>query len=144
MHKHLCFLTEDYAVMCNLARRGEDSDSLRERPGYEYGGEGPDDHFLTPYFDTYGNPAGPYDAPESVPLFNENDYSVNQPPVHVPIARPREMQPQPVSPYAGECKDRVEIQCGAVAASGSIWQMKHTWLTTLACPCLCIFTRLSD
>lgn len=103
--------------MCNLARRGGDSDSLRERQGYEYGGEGPEDHFLPPYFDTYGSPAGPYDVPESVPLFNENDYGVHQPPVRVPIARPREMQPQPVSPYGGGCT--VEIQCGAVAASGS-------------------------
>lgn len=107
--------------MCNLARRGGDSDSLRERQGYEYGGEVPDDHFLPPYFDTYGSPGGPYDVPEGVPLFNENDYGVHQPPVQVPIARPREMQPQPqpVSPYPGGCKDAVEIQCGAVAASGS-------------------------
>lgn len=106
--------------MCNLAQRGPGSDSLRERPGYEYGGEGPDDHFLTPYFDSYSNPAGPYDVPESVPLFNENDYSVHQPPVRVPIARPREMQPQPVSPYAGGCKDTVEVYSAvsAMAASG--------------------------
>lgn len=106
--------------MCNLARRGGGSDSLRERTAYEYGGEGPDDHFLPPYFDTYGSQAGPYDVPEGVPLFNENDYSVHQPPVRVPIARPRETQPQPVSPYAGGCKEAVGKQCSATAASGSL------------------------
>lgn len=90
---------EDYGFMCNLPRRG--SDSLRERPGYEYGVEGPDDPFLPPYFDSYGNTPGSYDIPESVPLFNENDYSVHQPPLRVPVARPREQQPQPVNPYAG-------------------------------------------
>lgn len=91
--------------MCNLARRGG-SDSLRERPGYEYGLEGPEDPvgpFVPPYFDTYGNPAGPYDIPESVPLFNDNDYSVQHPRVRVPIQRPQERQPQPVSPYSGGC-----------------------------------------
>lgn len=89
--------------MCNLARRGG-ADSLRERPGYEYGIEGPDDPaepFAPPYFDSYGNPAGPYDVPESIPLFH--DYSVQQPPARVPVQRPRENQPQPVDPYAGEC-----------------------------------------
>lgn len=103
----LCALlySEDYAIMCNLARRG-DADSLRERPGYEYGIEGPEDPaepFVPPYFDSYGNPAGPYDVPESVPLFTDNDYSVQQPPARVPVQRPRESQPQPVDPYAGEC-----------------------------------------
>ncbi|XP_036928242.1 latent-transforming growth factor beta-binding protein 2-like [Acanthopagrus latus] len=93
--------SEDYAIMCNLARRGG-ADSLRERPGYEYGIEGPDDPaepFAPPYFDSYGNPAGPYDVPESIPLFH--DYSVQQPPARVPVQRPRENQPQPVDPYAG-------------------------------------------
>ncbi len=89
--------------MCNLARRG-DSDSLRERPGYEYGIEGPEDPaepVVPPYFDNYGNPAGPYDIPESVPLFSDNIYSVEPPPVRVPVLRPREHQPQPVDSYAG-------------------------------------------
>lgn len=89
--------------MCNLPQR-EGSDSLRERPGYEYGLEGPEDHvepFVPPYFDSYGIPAGSYDIPESVPLFNDNDYSVQPPPVRVPVPRPREHQPQPVNPYAG-------------------------------------------
>ena len=95
--------SEDYVIMCNLRRRGG-SNSLRERPGYEYGVEGPDDHaepFAPPYFDSYGNIAGSYDNPESVPLFTDNDYSVQQPPVRVPIIRPPEHQPQPVDPYAG-------------------------------------------
>lgn len=90
--------SDDYAIMCNLARRGG-SDSLRERPGYEYGIEGPDDaieSFVPPYWDNYGNPAGPYDIPESVPLFNDNDYSVRQPPVRVPIHRPPEQLPRPL------------------------------------------------
>ncbi|XP_051252128.1 latent-transforming growth factor beta-binding protein 2 isoform X3 [Dicentrarchus labrax] len=93
--------SEDYAIMCNLARRGG-SDSLRERPGYEYSLEGPEDPagpFAHPYFDSYGNPAAPYDIPESDPLFNDNDYSVQQPSVRVPIPGPREYQPQPVDSY---------------------------------------------
>lgn len=97
----LCVLlfSEDYAIMCNLPWRGG-SDSLREHPGYEYSPEVPEDH-VPPYFDNYGNPAGSYDIPESVPLFNDNDYSVQQPPVHVHIPRPHERQPQPVDSYAG-------------------------------------------
>ncbi|KAM9842615.1 latent-transforming growth factor beta-binding protein 2-like [Aulostomus maculatus] len=86
----------DYAVMCNLPRRGG-SDSLRERPGYEYGLEGPEDPaepFIPPYWDNYGSPAGPYDIPESVPLFNDNDYSIRHPPVRVPIHQPPEHQPR--------------------------------------------------
>ncbi|KAK5857298.1 hypothetical protein PBY51_010553 [Eleginops maclovinus] len=95
--------SEDYAVMCNLPREGG-RDSLRERPGYEYGMEGPEDPaepFVPPYWDSYGGPAEPYDIPEGVPLFNDNDYGVQQPPSRVPIARPREQQPRPVDPYAG-------------------------------------------
>ncbi|XP_072221124.1 latent-transforming growth factor beta-binding protein 2-like isoform X2 [Leuresthes tenuis] len=83
----------DYATMCNL--RGG-SDSLRERIGYEYGLEGPEDpaeHFLSPYWDNYGGPAGTYDIPES-------DYSVQQPPARVPIIQPERHQPQPVDSYA--------------------------------------------
>ncbi|KAM9709087.1 latent-transforming growth factor beta-binding protein 2-like [Menidia menidia] len=90
----------DYATMCNL--RGS-SDSLRERIGYEYGVEGPEDpaeQFPPPYWDNYGGPAGTYDIPESVPLFNDNDYSVQQPPARVPIIRSGGNQPQPVNPYS--------------------------------------------
>lgn len=89
--------------MCNLPWiRG--SDSLREQQGYEYtleGAEDPVDTFIPPYFDTYGNPAGPYDVPESVPLFTDNDYSVQQPPARVPVVQPREHSPHRVDPYAG-------------------------------------------
>ncbi|KAF1374953.1 hypothetical protein PFLUV_G00234380 [Perca fluviatilis] len=91
--------SDDYAVMCNLPRR-EGTDSLRERPGYEYGLEGPEDTaepFVPPYWDSYGSPAGPYDIPEG---FNDNDYSVQQPPFRVPISRPRQQQPRPVDSYA--------------------------------------------
>lgn len=97
-------LPDDYAIMCNLPRRGG-SDSLRERPRYEYGIEGPEDPaepYISPYWD-YANPAGPYDVPESVPLFNDNDYSPQQPPVRVPIHRPREHQPRPEDSYSGRC-----------------------------------------
>lgn len=59
------------------------------------------DTFIPPYFDNYGNPAGSYDIPESVPLFTDNDYSVQQPPAHVPLIRPREQSPHRVDPYAG-------------------------------------------
>ncbi|XP_069391808.1 latent-transforming growth factor beta-binding protein 2 isoform X2 [Paralichthys olivaceus] len=92
--------SDDYAIMCNLARRGG-SDSLRERQGYEYGIEEPEGPFVPPYWDNYGSPAGPYDIPESVPLFNDNDYSVQQPPVRISIPRPREQQPRPEDSYAG-------------------------------------------
>lgn len=94
--------SEDYAIMCNLARRGgTDRDSLRERPGYEYGVEDPAEPFAPPYFDSYGNNAGPYDIPESVPLFTDNDYSVHEPSVRIPVPRPRESEPQPVDAYGG-------------------------------------------
>ena len=89
--------------MCNLPRRGG-TDSLRERPGYEYGIEEPEDPaepFVPPYWDSYGNPAGPYDIPEGVPLFNDNDYSVQQPPSRVPVPRAREPPPRAVDSYAG-------------------------------------------
>ncbi|XP_070697809.1 latent-transforming growth factor beta-binding protein 2-like [Pempheris klunzingeri] len=95
--------SNDYAVMCNLPRRGDSDRELRERPGYEYGMEGPEDPaepFVPPYFDNYGSPAAPYDMPESVPLFIDNDYSIQQPPVRVPIQRPRESQPRQVDAYA--------------------------------------------
>ncbi|KAL7380810.1 hypothetical protein ABVT39_024441 [Epinephelus coioides] len=89
--------SDDYAVMCNLPRGGG-TDSLRERPGYEYGLEGPEDtveSFGSPYWDNYGSPAGPYDIP---PFFN--DYSIQQPPSRVPITRPREQQLGPLISYA--------------------------------------------
>lgn len=97
-----CVYSEDFAIMCNLPWRGG-SDSLREQPGYEYGLEGGEDQvdsFMPPYFDNYGNPAGPYDVPESVPLFIDNAYNGQQPPARVPVERPRENSPHRVDPHA--------------------------------------------
>ncbi|KAM6912387.1 latent-transforming growth factor beta-binding protein 2-like [Xenentodon cancila] len=92
----------DYATMCNVHGRGGTS-GLRDRTGYEYGFEGPEDpaeHFLPPYWDNYGGPAGTYDLPESVPVFNDHDYSVQQPPARVPVVQPESHLPQPADPYA--------------------------------------------
>ncbi|XP_026209948.1 latent-transforming growth factor beta-binding protein 2 [Anabas testudineus] len=86
--------SNDYAIMCNLPQRGRDS--LRERQGYDYDPEGPEDPaepFVPLYWDNYG-------IPESVPLFNDNDYSVRQPPVRVPNPPPRVQQPQPAESFA--------------------------------------------
>uniref|UniRef100_A0A6Q2ZMK9 Latent transforming growth factor beta binding protein 2 n=1 Tax=Esox lucius TaxID=8010 RepID=A0A6Q2ZMK9_ESOLU len=68
--------SDDYANMCNLHRRGG-SDSLRERPGYEYGPGGP---YMPPYWDNYG--AGPISGPgdiyyspedtQGIPLFTDD------------------------------------------------------------------------
>uniref|UniRef100_A0A7N6BT80 Latent transforming growth factor beta binding protein 2 n=1 Tax=Anabas testudineus TaxID=64144 RepID=A0A7N6BT80_ANATE len=85
--------SNDYAIMCNLPQRGRDS--LRERQGYDYDPEGPEDPaepFVPLYWDNYG-------IPESVPLFNDNDYSVRQPPVRVPNPPPRVQQPQPAESF---------------------------------------------
>lgn len=98
--------TADYATMCNLPGR-EGTDSLRERIGYEYGPDGPDgpedpsERFLPPYWDNYGGPAGTFDIPESVPLFTDSDYSIQQPPFRVPVLQPGRLPPQPVDPYGG-------------------------------------------
>lgn len=101
----MCSRAADYATMCNLHGRGN-TGSLRERTGYEYGFEGPEEdpaeHFLPPYWDNYGGPAGTYDLPESDPIFNDHDYSIQQPPLRVPVVQPGANQPQPVDPYAGE------------------------------------------
>eukprot|EP00063_Salmo_salar_P091555 XP_014066390.1 PREDICTED: latent-transforming growth factor beta-binding protein 2-like isoform X3 [Salmo salar] len=108
--------SDDYAAMCNLPRRGG-SDSLRERPGYEYGPgvEGPEGPYVPPYWDNYGGgpitgPGGTYYNPEDtqgIPLFtdNTNDYGSREgdiePPLRVPVHRPREFQPRPVDSYNG-------------------------------------------
>uniref|UniRef100_A0A674AQS6 Latent-transforming growth factor beta-binding protein 1 n=1 Tax=Salmo trutta TaxID=8032 RepID=A0A674AQS6_SALTR len=84
--------SDDYALLCNLPRR-RGSDSLRERPGNEYG-PGP-----------ISGPGGTYYNPEDtqgIPLFtdNTNDYGSRvrdrEPSLRVPIHRPREFQPHPV------------------------------------------------
>uniref|UniRef100_A0A673Y9A1 Latent-transforming growth factor beta-binding protein 1 n=1 Tax=Salmo trutta TaxID=8032 RepID=A0A673Y9A1_SALTR len=81
--------SDDYAAMCNLPRRGG-SDSLRERPGYEYGPgvEGPEGPYVPPYWDNYGG--GPITGPGDI-----------EPPLRVPVHRPREFQPRPVDSYNG-------------------------------------------
>uniref|UniRef100_A0AAZ3NPK5 Latent-transforming growth factor beta-binding protein 1 n=1 Tax=Oncorhynchus tshawytscha TaxID=74940 RepID=A0AAZ3NPK5_ONCTS len=90
--------SDDYAAVCNLPRRGG-SDSLRERPGYEYGPgvEGPDGPYVPPYWDNYGG--GPITGPGD----NTNDYGSREgdiePPLRVPVHRPREFQPRPVDSY---------------------------------------------
>ncbi|KAM6961294.1 latent-transforming growth factor beta-binding protein 2-like [Aplochiton taeniatus] len=101
--------SDDYAAMCNLPRGAGGSDSLRERPGYEYGPDGP---FLPSDWDNYGGPlpGGAYylpEAPQSVPLFtdaaNGNYYGPREPalpPARVPVHRPRESQPRPLRPYS--------------------------------------------
>lgn len=112
----VCVRSDDYAAMCNLPRRGG-SDSLRERPGYEYGPgvEGPEGPYVPPYWDNYGGgpisgPGGTYYNPEDtqgIPLFtdNTNDYGSREgdiePPLRVPVHRPREFQPRPVDSYNG-------------------------------------------
>uniref|UniRef100_A0A4W5QM39 Latent-transforming growth factor beta-binding protein 1 n=1 Tax=Hucho hucho TaxID=62062 RepID=A0A4W5QM39_9TELE len=108
------FLTTCDRYLCNLPRRGG-SDSLRERPGYEYGPgvEGPEGPYVHPYWDNYGRgpitgPGGTYYNPEDtqgIPLFtdNTNDYGSREgaiePPLRVPVHRPREFQPRPVDSY---------------------------------------------
>uniref|UniRef100_A0A674AN72 Latent-transforming growth factor beta-binding protein 1 n=1 Tax=Salmo trutta TaxID=8032 RepID=A0A674AN72_SALTR len=103
--------SDDYALLCNLPRR-RGSDSLRERPGNEYGPgvEGPEGPYVPPYWDNYGGgpisgPGGTYYNPEDtqgIPLFtdNTNDYGSRvrdrEPSLRVPIHRPREFQPHPV------------------------------------------------
>ncbi|XP_056152509.1 latent-transforming growth factor beta-binding protein 2-like [Lampris incognitus] len=99
--------SDDYALMCNLPRRGG-SDSLRERPGYEYspeGPEGPVEPYVPPYWDNYGGPlsGGTYynpDIPQTVPAFSDILYIPREPPARVPVHQPREFQPLPVEPYS--------------------------------------------
>uniref|UniRef100_A0A8C7Q280 Latent transforming growth factor beta binding protein 2 n=1 Tax=Oncorhynchus mykiss TaxID=8022 RepID=A0A8C7Q280_ONCMY len=76
--------SDDYALLCNLPRR-RGSDSLRERPGNEYGPgvEGPEGPYVPPYWDNYGG----------VPISGPGD---REPSLRVPIHRPREFQPHPV------------------------------------------------
>uniref|UniRef100_A0A8C7FEW8 Latent-transforming growth factor beta-binding protein 1 n=1 Tax=Oncorhynchus kisutch TaxID=8019 RepID=A0A8C7FEW8_ONCKI len=92
--------SDDYAAVCNLPRRGG-SDSLRERPGYEYGPgvEGPDGPYVPPYWDNYGG--GPITGPGD----NTNDYGSREvdiePPLRVPVHRPREFQPHHFDGFEG-------------------------------------------
>ncbi|XP_049319930.1 latent-transforming growth factor beta-binding protein 2 isoform X1 [Astyanax mexicanus] len=89
--------SEHFAVLCNLPHRG--TDSLRERPSFEYGPYEP------PYWDNYGPLEGdPYYSPEgpaNVPPDSAIDYSSREM-VRVPLHRPRVNQPpRRVDPYRG-------------------------------------------
>ncbi|XP_062325560.1 latent-transforming growth factor beta-binding protein 2-like [Osmerus eperlanus] len=101
--------SDDYAAVCNLPRRG--ADSLRERPGYEYGPESSEavEGPYGPYWDNYGAsvPGGPFysaGVPQGIPLFtdpaSESDYGLQerQPPLRVPVHRPREPPPPLLRP----------------------------------------------
>ncbi|XP_010877329.3 latent-transforming growth factor beta-binding protein 2 isoform X2 [Esox lucius] len=113
--------SDDYANMCNLHRRGG-SDSLRERPGYEYGPGGP---YMPPYWDNYG--AGPISGPgdiyyspedtQGIPLFTDDYISRvrdREPPPRVPVHRPREFQPRPVDPYNDGFEGLRAEECGVL------------------------------
>uniref|UniRef100_A0A3B4BZ25 Latent transforming growth factor beta binding protein 2 n=1 Tax=Pygocentrus nattereri TaxID=42514 RepID=A0A3B4BZ25_PYGNA len=71
--------SSEFAELCNQPQRG--SDSLRERPGFEYG---PDASPDGPYWDSYGHLGGdPYYIPEGPlngPIFPDpsSDYSHNE------------------------------------------------------------------
>ncbi|KAL7872970.1 hypothetical protein AOLI_G00120410 [Acnodon oligacanthus] len=98
--------SSDFADLCNLLQRG--SDSLRERPGFEYGPDAsPDGPYGPPYWDNYGTlgsdsyyiPEGPLNGP----IFPapSSDYSSREA-VRVPVHRTRENQPpRRVDPYMG-------------------------------------------
>lgn len=102
--------SDDFATLCNLPSRG--SDSLRERPGYEYDPDllppqGPFD----PYWSNYGTlgGGGTYfepEEPQSVPLFTgpSSDYSSRET-IRGPVYRPRE-NPSPV--HVDDYRDRYD------------------------------------
>ncbi|XP_062379524.1 latent-transforming growth factor beta-binding protein 2-like [Sardina pilchardus] len=89
--------SEDFATLCNVPHRG--SDSLRERPGYEYGPDLPlpqNPWSVDPYWSNYGplEGGGTYfdpEDPQSVPLFTDpsSDYSSRET-IGRPVHRPRE------------------------------------------------------
>ncbi|KAG7466387.1 hypothetical protein MATL_G00164230 [Megalops atlanticus] len=106
--------SEDFALLCNVRQRpSEDSDSLRERPGYEYGPDGPDGPDSPMYwggygpigggnyYNTLGSEYGPQDPQGGTILSGpdpNDDYSSREA-VRVPVHRPREFRPRPVDPY---------------------------------------------
>ncbi|KAJ8366370.1 hypothetical protein AAFF_G00360860 [Aldrovandia affinis] len=107
--------SEAHATLCNLPRwTSEDSDSLRERPGYEYGPDGPEGPDGTlywggygplgggNYYNTLGTEYGPQD-PQAGPFFpgldSSDDYGSREA-ARMPIHRPREFQPRLVDPYS--------------------------------------------
>ncbi|XP_030620963.1 latent-transforming growth factor beta-binding protein 2-like [Chanos chanos] len=88
----------DFATLCNLAGRG--SDSLRERPGFEYGPDlSPDGTYGPPYWGNYGPLTGTetYYSPEDTqngPVYTDpsSDYNTREG-ARVPVQWPREHQP---------------------------------------------------
>ncbi|XP_064183749.1 latent-transforming growth factor beta-binding protein 2-like [Anguilla rostrata] len=107
--------SNDYASLCNLPRRIlEDTDSLRERPGYEYGpdgSEGPDGALYWggyvpggrgSYYNTPGSEYGPQD-PQPGSFYpgpdSSDDYGSREA-ARSPVLRPREFQPHLVDPYS--------------------------------------------
>ncbi|KAG5857579.1 hypothetical protein ANANG_G00020950 [Anguilla anguilla] len=107
--------SSDYASLCNLPIRSlEDTDSLRERPGYEYGpdgSEGPDGALYWggylpggggSYYNTPGSEYGPQD-PQPGPFYpgpdSSDDYGSREA-ARSPVLRPREFQPHLVDPYS--------------------------------------------
>ncbi|KAJ8288856.1 hypothetical protein COCON_G00015150 [Conger conger] len=107
--------SDDYASLCNLPRLViEDSDSLRERPGYEYGPDGSEGTDSTlywggygpgaggNYYNTLGSEYGPQD-PQPGPFYPEpdtNDDYGSREAVRIPVHRPREFQPHLVDPHS--------------------------------------------
>ncbi|KPP70787.1 hypothetical protein Z043_110354, partial [Scleropages formosus] len=102
--------SEDYAMLCNLPRSG--SDSLRERPGYEYDPEdtGPPLYFggFGPtggenYYNGPGSPEyGPRESQGGSSFIRQNahhDYTSHEV-MRVPVHRPREFQLRLVEPYS--------------------------------------------
>ncbi|XP_072555349.1 latent-transforming growth factor beta-binding protein 2 isoform X2 [Paramormyrops kingsleyae] len=99
--------SDDYAVLCNLPRRGPgDSDSLRERPGYEYGPDGlerPESPIYwggygpvggSSYFNSLGPEYGPQEPPGGPPYGRQvspEDYSPREL-MRVPVHRPRPLE----------------------------------------------------
>ncbi|XP_041121166.1 latent-transforming growth factor beta-binding protein 2-like isoform X1 [Polyodon spathula] len=97
----------DYAALCNLPRTdGLGADGLRDRPGYEYGPDGPLygpgylDLGNSPYYNNPGPEYGPQDPVPLTPFRNpSNEYEFRgSPPLRT--NQPQDFQPQFVNPYA--------------------------------------------
>uniref|UniRef100_A0A3B3RIX5 Latent transforming growth factor beta binding protein 2 n=1 Tax=Paramormyrops kingsleyae TaxID=1676925 RepID=A0A3B3RIX5_9TELE len=115
--------SDDYAILCNLPRRGPgDSDSLRERPGYEYGPDGlerPESPIYwggygpvggSSYFNSLGPEYGPQEPPGGPPYGRQvspEDYGPREL-MRVPVHRPR-----PLERYNGAARQRPHAQTQA-------------------------------
>ncbi|XP_062862810.1 latent-transforming growth factor beta-binding protein 2-like [Trichomycterus rosablanca] len=84
--------SEHFAMLCNLPQRG--SDSLRERPGFEYGPDANSEgSYLPPYFDNYGENYYSPEGPLSGSTFTDSSNYGSRGAARVPVPRPRENQP---------------------------------------------------